>query len=305
MSPELRFDGRVVIVTGAGGGLGRAHALLFARRGAHVVVNDLGTARDGSGRSSDAARAVVDEIRAQGGSAIDNGDSVEDGERIVAAALQAFGRVDVVVNNAGILRDASFGKMTDVDWDLVYRVHVQGAFKVTKAAWEPMRQQGFGRVIFTSSAAGLYGNFGQANYAMAKAALIGLGRTLAVEGARKNVHVNVIAPVAGSRMTETVLPPEVVAALKPEHVSPLLAWLCHESCAENGGVFEVGGGFFARVRHERSAGLLVDAATPASPELVRDRFAAIVDFGAGATHPEDIGEAAGPVLANLAAAADR
>ena len=299
MAGELRFDGKVVIVTGAGGGLGRSHALLFAQRGAHVVVNDLGTARDGTGRSSGAARAVVDEIKASGGSAIDNGDSVEDGDKIVAAALGAFGRVDVVVNNAGILRDASFGKMTDLDWDLVYRVHVKGAFAVTKAAWEPMRQQGFGRVIFTSSAAGLYGTFGQANYAMAKAALIGLARTLAVEGARKNVFANVIAPVAGSRMTESVLPPELVAALKPEHVSPLVAWLAHESCTENGGVFEVGGGFFARVRHERSRGLVVDGATPASPELVRDRFADIVDF-AEATHPEDIAAAAAPVLENLA-----
>jgi 3-hydroxyacyl-CoA dehydrogenase/3a,7a,12a-trihydroxy-5b-cholest-24-enoyl-CoA hydratase len=299
MSDELRFDGRVVIVTGAGGGLGRSHALLFAQRGAHVVVNDLGTARDGTGRSSAAARAVVDEIKARGGSAIDNGDSVEDGDRIVAAALDAFGRVDVVVNNAGILRDASFGKMTDVDWDLVYRVHVRGAFNVTKAAWEPMRQQGYGRVIFTSSAAGLYGNFGQANYAMAKAALTGLGRTLAVEGARKNVLVNMIAPVAGSRMTETVLPAEVVAALLPEHVSPLVVWLCHDSCRENGGVFEVGGGFFAKLRHERSRGLVVDAATPASPERVRDRFADVVDF-TDATHPEDIADAATPVLHNLA-----
>jgi 3-hydroxyacyl-CoA dehydrogenase/3a,7a,12a-trihydroxy-5b-cholest-24-enoyl-CoA hydratase len=303
MEKELRFDGKVVIVTGAGGGLGRSHALLFARRGAHVVVNDLGTAKDGTGRSSNAARAVVDEIKAAGGSAIDNGDSVEDGGKIVAAALDAFGRVDVVVNNAGILRDASFGKMTDVDWDLVYRVHVLGAFQVTKAAWEPMRQQGFGRVLFTSSAAGLYGNFGQANYAMAKAALTGLARTLAVEGARKNVFANVIAPVAGSRMTEAVLPSDVVAALQPEHVSPLVAWLCHESCAENGGVFEVGGGFFAKVRHERSAGLVVDAKTPASPELVRDRFAEVVDFS-NATHPEDIAAAATPVLQNLVRGAD-
>jgi 3-hydroxyacyl-CoA dehydrogenase/3a,7a,12a-trihydroxy-5b-cholest-24-enoyl-CoA hydratase len=299
MSSALRFDGRVVIVTGAGGGLGRSHALLFASRGAHVVVNDLGTARDGTGRSSDAARAVVDEIRTAGGSAIDNGDSVEDGEKIVAAAVGAFGRVDVVVNNAGILRDASFGKMTDVDWDLVYRVHVLGAYKVTKAAWEAMRQQGFGRVIFTSSAAGLYGNFGQANYAMAKAALTGLARTLAVEGARKNVFANVIAPVAGSRMTESLLPPDVIAALKPEHVSPLVAWLCHDSCHENGSVFEVGGGFFAKVRHERSAGLVVPANAPASPELLRDRFADVVDF-AHPTHPEDIAAAATPVLQNLA-----
>jgi 3-hydroxyacyl-CoA dehydrogenase/3a,7a,12a-trihydroxy-5b-cholest-24-enoyl-CoA hydratase len=298
MSQELRYDGRVVIVTGAGGGLGRSHALMFARRGAHVVVNDMGTTRDGIGRSSEAARAVVDEIKASGGSAIDNSDSVEDGDRIVAAALQAFGRVDVVVNNAGILRDASFGKLTDADWDLVYRVHVLGSYKVTKAAWEPMRQQGSGRVLFTSSAAGLYGNFGQANYAMAKAALLGLGRTLAVEGARKNVLVNMIAPVAGSRMTETVLPPDVVAALKPEHVSPLVAWLCHESCTENGAVFEVGGGFFAKIRHERSAGLVVDPEAPATPEQVRDRFSAIVDF-ADASHPEDIGAAAAPVLQNL------
>ena len=301
---ELRFDGRVVIVTGAGGGLGRSHARLFARRGAHVVVNDVGSAKDGTGRSSDAARAVVDEIKAEGGSAIDSGDSVEDGERIVARALDAYGRVDVIVNNAGILRDASFGKVTDADWDLVYRVHVLGAFKVTKAAWEPMRQQGFGRVLFTSSAAGLYGNFGQASYAMAKAALVGLARTLAVEGARRNIQANVIAPVAGSRMTEGILPPDVVAALSPEHVSPLVACLCHDACAESGGVFECGGGFFAAVRHERSAGLSLDASAPATPELLRDRFAEIVDF-TSSTHPADIGAAAQPVLENLARLAGR
>jgi len=194
MTEAIRFEDKVVIVTGAGGGLGRAHALLFARHGARVVVNDLGGSAQGEGASSSAADRVVEEIRQAGGSAVANHDSVTDGGRIVQQALDTFGRVDVVVNNAGILRDKTFHKMEDADWDLVYRVHVEGAYKVTRAAWPHMREQGYGRVIFTASTSGIYGNFGQSNYGMAKLGLYGLTRTLALEGRKSNILVNAIAP---------------------------------------------------------------------------------------------------------------
>ena len=223
---DLRFDNRVAIITGAGNGLGRSHALLLASRGAKVVVNDLGGGHTGSGKSSGAADKVVEEIKAAGGEAVANYDSVEDGAKIVQCALDTWKRIDIVVNNAGILRDTSFQKMTQDDWDLIYRVHVLGTFRVTHAAWNHMRDAGYGRIVITASAAGIYGNFGQANYSMAKLGLRGLAQTLAIEGAKQNVRVNTIAPIAGSRMTETVLPPDLLAALKPEYVSPLVACLC-------------------------------------------------------------------------------
>ncbi len=301
---ELRFDRRVAIVTGAGNGLGRSHALLLASRGAKVVVNDLGGTAAGSGTSSSAADGVVAEIRAAGGEAVANYDSVEDGAKIVQQALDTYKRVDVVVNNAGILRDASFGKMTDEDWDLVYRVHVLGSFRVTRAAWNHLRDAGYGRVVMTASAAGIYGNFGQANYAMAKLGLYGFAQTLALEGLKKGIRVNTIAPIAGSRMTETVMPADLVAALKPEHVSPLVAWLCHESCDENGSLFEVGGGFVAKLRWERAEGGLFRLSRPLTPEAVSGKWSAIVDFGK-ATHPSNVTESMQPILGNLSTAKGR
>jgi len=258
MSKELRFDGKVAIVTGAGGGLGRAYALLLGSRGAKVVVNDLGTATTGEGSSSQAADKVVDEIKKLGGEAVANYNSVEDGDKIVKTALDKWGRVDILINNAGILRDASFIKITDKDWDLIYRVHLKGSYSVTKAAWNQMREQNYGRIIMTSSAAGIYGNFGQANYSAAKLGLLGLAKTLAIEGEKKNIFVNTIAPVAGSRMTETVLPPDLVASLKPEYVAPVVAFLCHESCTENGQLFEVGAGWISKLRWQRSKGYFHD-----------------------------------------------
>ncbi|KWV93779.1 SDR family oxidoreductase [Erythrobacter sp. AP23] len=251
---ELHFDGKAVIVTGAGTGLGRAHALEFARRGAKVLVNDLGTDSTGSGRSSTSADEVVDTIRAAGGIAEADYHSVEHGEAIVGRALDHFQRVDVLVNNAGILRDRSFKKQTDDEWDLVYRVHLLGAARVTKAAWPHMMAQGNGRVIFTSSAAGIYGNFGQANYSAAKLGVLGLANTLAVEGQSKNILVNTIAPVAASRMLATVLPDEVTSVLDPTLISPLVAYLCHDTSNETGGLFEVGGGWIAKLRWQRSQG---------------------------------------------------
>jgi NAD(P)-dependent dehydrogenase (short-subunit alcohol dehydrogenase family)/acyl dehydratase/predicted lipid carrier protein YhbT len=298
MANELRFDGRVAIVTGAGQGLGRAHALLLASRGAKVIVNDLGGTATGGGKSSEAADKVVAEIKAAGGEAVANYDSVEDGAKIVQTALDHFKRLDIVINNAGILRDTTFHKMTEQDWELIYRVHVLGAFRVTHAAWPHLRDAGYGRVIFTSSAAGIYGNFGQANYSMAKLGLVGFARTLALEGSKKNVFVNVIAPIAGSRLTETILPKEVTEALKPEYVSPLVAVLCHESSQENGGLFEVGGGFISKLRWQRTEGARFKLGRNITPELVQSHWERITDFGK-ATFPADVAEATQPVMENL------
>jgi 3-hydroxyacyl-CoA dehydrogenase/3a,7a,12a-trihydroxy-5b-cholest-24-enoyl-CoA hydratase len=296
----LRFDDKVAIVTGAGQGLGRSHAVLLASRGAKVVVNDLGGSATGEGKSGKVADEVVAAIESAGGRAVANYDSVEDGARIVEAALDAFGRIDIVVNNAGILRDTSFHKMTPEDWDLIYRVHVKGSFAVTHAAWPHLRDQGFGRVVMTASAAGIYGNFGQANYAMAKLGLAGFANTLAVEGRKKNVHVNTIAPIAGSRLTETVLPKEITDALRPEYVSPLVAWLCHEDCEESGGLFEVGGGYFGKLRWERAKGRMFRLGRAISPEDVKTSWTAVTSFEES-EHPTDISASMQPIMQNIQA----
>ncbi|MCA9677214.1 MAG: SDR family NAD(P)-dependent oxidoreductase, partial [Myxococcales bacterium] len=300
MSNELRYDDKVAIITGAGGGLGRSHALLLASRGAKVVVNDLGGTFTGEGKSSSAADKVVEEIKAAGGTAVANYDSVEDGDKIVQTAIDAFGKVDIVVNNAGILRDVSFQKMSQQDWDLIYKVHVLGAFRVTYAAWPHMRDAGYGRIIMTASAAGIYGNFGQANYAMAKMGVIGFASTLAIEGRKRNILVNTIAPIAGSRMTETVLPPNLIDALRPEFVSPLVARLCHESSEETGGLFEVGGGFIGKLRWERTEGKTFRLGRGFSIEDVDAAWGQITDF-AKATHPDSVAASMQPIMANLEA----
>ena len=295
----IRFDDRVVIITGAGGGLGRAHALAFAARGAKVVVNDLGSSAIGTGASHSPAQLVVDEIIAHGGEAVANHDSVSDGEKIVQAALDNFGRVDVLVNNAGILRDKSFAKMSDEDWDLVYRVHVEGAYKCSKAVWDIMRNQQYGRIIMTASAAGIYGNFGQANYAMAKLGLHGFAQTLALEGRSRNILVNTIAPVAGSRMTETIFTPELVARLKPEYVSPLLVWLASEENREHSGeLYEVGAGFIARLRWERSRGQTFDTTHGFYADDVAAACDRIGDF-TNPTHPASTQDSFQQIFANL------
>ncbi|XP_017267793.1 peroxisomal multifunctional enzyme type 2 [Kryptolebias marmoratus] len=293
---SLLFEGRVVLVTGAGGGLGRDYALAFAARGASVVVNDLGVDTAGGGRSSAAADKVVQEIRAKGGKAVANYDSVEDGEKLIQTALDSFGRIDIVVNNAGILRDRSFPRTSDLDWDLIHRIHLRGSFMVTRAAWNHMRKQKFGRIIMTASAAGIYGNFGQANYSSAKLGLLGLANSLAVEGQKHNIHCNTIAPVAGSRLTETVMPPDLVASLKPEYVSPLVVWLCHEQCQENGGLFEVGAGWIAKLRWERTQGSIVRQKNkPMTPEAVRDQWDKICDF-TNSVKPSNVQESMGFVI---------
>jgi (3R)-3-hydroxyacyl-CoA dehydrogenase / 3a,7a,12a-trihydroxy-5b-cholest-24-enoyl-CoA hydratase / enoyl-CoA hydratase 2 len=272
------FQGRVAIVTGAGNGLGKSHALALAAHGARVVVNDLGGAANGEGASGAVAQAVVDEIRRAGGEAAANADSVADGERIVQCALDNFGRIDIVVNNAGILRDSAFHKMAPADWDTVLGVHLTGAFRVTRAAWPWMRDAGFGRVIMTASAAGIYGNFGQANYAAAKLGLYGFAQTLAVEGRAKNILVNTIAPVAASRLTETVMPPAILAALKPELVTPLVLQLCAPDSSATGGLYEVGGGCVWRLRWQRSEIAPVSAGSD-SVELLRASMGAFERFG--------------------------
>jgi NAD(P)-dependent dehydrogenase (short-subunit alcohol dehydrogenase family) len=298
MSDAITFNDQVVIVTGAGGGLGRAHALLFAKHGAKVVVNDLGGSTHGEGANASAADKVVEEIRAAGGTAVANHDSVTDGEKIVQHALDTYGRIDVVVNNAGILRDKTFHKMEDADWDLVYKVHVEGAYKVTRAAWPHMREQGYGRVIFTASTSGIYGNFGQSNYGTAKLGLYGLTRTLALEGRKSNILVNAIAPTGGTRMTEGLIPPQVFEQLKPELVSPLVVYLGSSACEDSAGLFEVGGGWVGKVRWERSLGAGFDPHSGFSPEDVAASFAQICDFE-GAAHPKDNIEAMKEMMANL------
>jgi NAD(P)-dependent dehydrogenase (short-subunit alcohol dehydrogenase family) len=249
MTDALGFDGKVAIITGAGGGLGREHALMMASRGALVVVNDLGGAVDGTGSDKGAAERVVDEIKEAGGEAVADTNSVatpEGGAAIVQTAIDAFGRIDIVVNNAGILRDKSFHNMTPDLWAPVVDVHLNGAYHVTAAAWPHMREQGYGRIVSTASGAGIFGNFGQANYGAAKMALVGFTNVLAIEGASKNIKANVIAPVAKTRMTEDLLGPlgEKVA---PQYVSPIVTYLAHESCEPTGRIFSVAGGRVAEI----------------------------------------------------------
>ena len=246
---DLGYDGKVAIITGAGGGLGRSHALELAKRGALVVVNDLGGSVDGEGGSHTAAQKVVDEIKGAGGEAVASYDSVatpEGGKAIVQTALDTFERVDIVINNAGILRDAAFKNMDAEKLEPVIDVHLKGAFYVTQAAWATMREQSYGRIVTTSSAAGIFGNFGQTNYGAAKAGLVGLTRVLAVEGAKSNIKANAIAPVARTRMTEELLG-AMADKLEPELITPVVAWLAHEDCPVTGEVYSCGGGHVARI----------------------------------------------------------
>jgi NAD(P)-dependent dehydrogenase (short-subunit alcohol dehydrogenase family) len=271
---ELGFDGRAAIITGGGGGLGRSHALELARRGALVVVNDVGGSVAGHGSTELPAARVVAEIRAAGGEAVASYDSVataEGGQSIVDTALEAFGRVDIVVNNAGILRDKAFHNMEADMIEAVIDVHLKGAFFVSQPAYRVMRDQGYGRIVSTTSASGLFGNFGQANYGAAKAGLAGLTRVLALEGARHNIRVNAIAPVARTRMTEGILG-DLAAKVAPEFVTPVVTYLAHESCAVSGHIYSVAGGRVARVFYAESPGVVL---TDVSAEAVRDNLSAI------------------------------
>jgi NAD(P)-dependent dehydrogenase (short-subunit alcohol dehydrogenase family) len=273
---ELRFDDRVAIITGAGGALGRSHALELARRGAKVVVNDVGGSVRGEGEAKSAAQQVVDEVTALGGEAIANFDSVttpSGGEAIIASAVEAFGRVDILVNNAGILRDRAFHNMGTEDINAVLDVHLRGAMFVTQPAFKLMREQRFGRIVNTTSASGLFGNFGQANYGAAKAGLLGLTRVLAHEGGRVNILVNAIAPLARTRMTTGLLG-DLEAHLGPQSVSPVVAYLAHESCAVNGHVYSVAGGRVARIFIAESQGVVLPDLTA---EAFRDNLGPIED----------------------------
>jgi len=257
---EIRFDDRVAVVTGAGGGLGRLYALELARRGASIVVNDLGGARDGTGSSSRPADDVVREITDAGGSAVANYDSVttlDGAQRIVEAAIDHFGRLDILINNAGILRDKSFAKMSPDMWQDVLDVHLHGAFNVTQPAFQIMRQQGYGRIVLTTSAAGLFGNFGQANYGSAKLALVGLMNTLKLEGAKYNIKVNTVAPLATTRLTQDVLPPDFADKLKPEFVTPLVLYLCSEECTDSGLILNAGMGQYSRAAITSAPGVVL------------------------------------------------
>jgi NAD(P)-dependent dehydrogenase (short-subunit alcohol dehydrogenase family) len=275
---SIDFTGKVAIVTGAGGGLGRIHALELAKRGAKVVVNDLGGSVDGSGGSSAAAEKVVAEIKEAGGTAIANGSSVADRkgvENMVKQTLEAFGRIDILINNAGILRDKSFVKMELDDFDLVINVHLLGSAYCTKAVWPIMREQNYGRIVMTTSPSGLFGNFGQANYGAAKLGLVGLMNTLKIEGAKNNIRINAIAPVAATRMTENLIPQQMLDRLGPEKVTPGVVYLCSED-APNGIVLQAMGGRFSVAAIVENQG--ADLGDNCTVEAVAENWAKISDL---------------------------
>ena len=303
---SLDFTGRVALVTGAGGGLGRLHALALAARGARVLVNDLGGTRDGSGGSAGAAQAVADEIVAAGGEALANGASVTDFDAVqamVAQAVAAWGRVDILVNNAGILRDKSFAKMELADFRRVLDVHLMGAVHCTKAVWSLMSEQKYGRIVMTTSSSGLYGNFGQSNYGAAKMALVGLMQTLALEGAKHGIRVNCLAPTAATRMTEGLMPPEVLDALRPEAVVPAMLVLAAED-APTRTVLCAGAGTFEAAHVTLTAGAYIGSAADA-PEQLAARLAEVCDRAGEQVPPSGAAQGANEVGRAMAAAGTR
>ena len=276
---SIRFDEKVVIVTGAGGGLGREHAIEFAKRGARVVVNDLGGSVDGNG-ASDSANAVVEHIKSNGGQAIANGASVADLDAVkemVQQALDKWGRIDILVNNAGILRDKSFHKVSHDDFNLVMDVHFQGTFNCTHTVFPIMREQQYGRIIFTSSSSGVFGNFGQTNYGSAKMAMIGLMNTLKIEGQNKNIFTNSITPVAYTRMTEGLIPEDFGKNLKPEFVTPAVIYLASDD-APNGAIMAAGAGVFSRIFIHETMGVSLGMGEEMTPENIKANWDKISDM---------------------------
>jgi NAD(P)-dependent dehydrogenase (short-subunit alcohol dehydrogenase family) len=277
----IRFDNRVAIVTGSGVGLGRSHALLLASRGAKVVVNDPGGAVDGTGGAAAVADRVVAEIKAAGGEAVASYASVADeksAQSIIDTAMNTWGRVDILVNNAGVLRDKAFNNMTMEDYEFVNAVHHFGTVFCTKAAWPIMRKQQYGRIVVTTSGSGTVGNFGQANYGAAKMAVNGLINVLRHEGAKYNIRCNAISPSALTRMTESLLPPDIGPWMKPELVSPMVAWLCSEECDQNGEIMAATAAGYARVQYFVTEGVQFDPAEPVTIEMVADSIDRIRDL---------------------------
>jgi NAD(P)-dependent dehydrogenase (short-subunit alcohol dehydrogenase family) len=291
----IRFDGKVAIITGAGGGLGRSHALQLAKLGAKVVVNDLGGSVDGTGGSSAAAEKVVAEIKAAGGQAIANGSSITDKkgvENLVKQTMDAYGRIDLLVNNAGILRDKSFSKMSLEDFELIVDVHLMGAVYVTKAVWPIMLEQNYGRIVMVTSGSGLFGNFGQTNYAAAKLGQVGLMNALKQEGRKYNIKVNTLAPIAATRMTESIMPPQALEALKPELVTPAVLFMLSED-APTGAIITAGAGFFAAVKTIEAEGMLIPGAV--SVDDVAANWDRISDFSKHVTY-ESVNDGTGRVF---------
>jgi NAD(P)-dependent dehydrogenase (short-subunit alcohol dehydrogenase family) len=284
---EIRFDGLVAVITGAGNGLGRSHARFFASRGAKVVVNDLGGTVAGTGGSHAVADAVVAEIRSAGGTAVANYDSVaseEGGRKIIQTALDAFGTVDILINNAGNVRDKSFAKMELEDFRALVDVHLMGAVYCTHAAWPVMRGKNFGRIVMTTSAAGLYGNHGHTNYGAAKMALIGLMNALKEEGRNHNITVHAIAPIALTRMSEPAVAPRIAPLIKPEFVTAAVAWLCAPENEETGHIIQAGAGYYAKVEVREAHGALFGADRVPTPEQIRDRYGEIADMSQAAPY---------------------
>ena len=279
---KIDFTGRVAVVTGAGSGLGRNYSVELAKRGAKVVVNDLGGSRDGVGSSKSAADHVVEEIKALGGEAVSNYDNVatpEGGENIVRTAIEAFGKVDMLINNAGILLDSTFTKMDEKKWDAVVAVHLKGTYCVTRPAFIHMMSQGYGRIVMTTSGSGLFGNFGQSNYASAKMGVVGLTNVLKLEGAKNDVKANVIVPIAGTRLTEDIVPPEIFKRMRVELVTPAVLYMCSEQCQDSGVIINAGFGYFSRSAIMTGEGVfLSDGDKIPTPEEVMENWGRITSL---------------------------
>ena len=294
MSEKFNFEGKVAVVTGGDCGLGRAHAIGFARRGAKVLVNDIYRSAS-SDKNYEATDQLVEEIRAFGGEAVANYEPSVEGELIIQSALDNFDRVDIVINDSGAYRDSSFHKMTHDDWDKVYQAHAYGAYSICKAAWPHMCKQEFGRIINTTSAAGIYGRGTQANFAFAKSGLIGFTNSLAVEGVDKGITANLIAPIATSALTERGLPKELIASLKPEWVTPLVLYLCSKHIDETGSLFEVGAGWVSKLRWQRSRGVFFESEEEFDADVVEGSWQEIVDFS-NASHPNSVKDIFNPIF---------